>query len=239
MARERDAERIAWRAGEEHAWRSRRPHGRKESTMPAEATHISDPVADPALLPYWLILGSVMLLGRPEHVREARKFVARTIGADHPRADTALLLTSELVTNAVTHSKSGLPGGTIELVVAAQAAGLLISVADNGSDATVPTVGNDPGAENGNGLRLVESLADAWGYLRDPARTAVWFRLRTHEWQPHGLDAALLLGCLPHRRTLVCGPPGPLHQRRPAPALRASGDVTPASHGLMRPHACP
>lgn len=178
--------------------------------MPAEATHISDAAADPVLRPYWLILGSLMLLGRAEYVREARQFVARTIGADHPRADTALLLTSELVTNAVTHSKSRLPGGTIELVVAARAAGLLISVTDNGSDATVPTIGNKPGGEEGNGLLLVESLADAWGYLRDPARTVVWFRLCTHEWQPHGLDAALLLGCLPHRRMLAIGPPGPL-----------------------------
>ncbi len=190
--------------------------------MPAEATHVSDPAADPALLPYWLILGSLMLLGRPEYVREARRFVARTIGADHPRADTALLLTSELVTNAVTHSKSRLPGGTIELVVAARTAGLLISVTDNGSDATVPTTGINPGGENGNGLLLVESLADAWGYLRDPARTVVWFRLCTHELRPHGLDAALLLGCLPHRRKLVCGPPGSLHPVRPGLALQAS-----------------
>jgi anti-sigma regulatory factor (Ser/Thr protein kinase) len=183
--------------------------------MPAEATHISDPAADPALLPHWLILGSLMLLGRPEYVREARKFVARTIGPDHPRADTALLLTSELVTNAVAHSKSRLPGGTIEVVVAARAAGLLIFVTDNGSDTTVPTIGNDPGGESGNGLLLVERLADAWGYLRDPARTVVWFRLCTNEWQPHGLEAALLPGWVPPWRTIACGFPGPLQRARP------------------------
>src|SRR5215472_9397065 len=215
MVRERGAERITRRAGA-HAWRSRRPTGRKETLMPAEVTHTSDPAADPALLPYWLVLGSLMLHGRPEYVREARKFVARTIGADHPRADTAVLLTSELVTNAVTHSKSRLPGGTIELLVAAKAAGLLICVTDNGSDATVPAIGNNPGGENGNGLVLVENLADAWGYLRDPVRTVVWFRLCTHVSQPHGLEAALLLGCLPPRRTLASGLPGLLHGARPA-----------------------
>jgi hypothetical protein len=32
------------------------------------------------------------------------------------------------------HSGSGLPGGTVELIVAAKAASLLISVIDNGSD---------------------------------------------------------------------------------------------------------
>src|SRR5690242_9890192 len=109
----RGAERIAWcPGGGASAWRSWRPDGRKEQAMPAEATHISDAAAEPALLPHWLILGRVLLPGRPEYVREARKFVARAIGADHPRADAALLLTSELVTNAVTHSRSGLPGGT-------------------------------------------------------------------------------------------------------------------------------
>lgn len=191
--------------------------------MPAEATRISDPATDPALLPHWLILGSITLLGRPEYVREARRFIVRTIGADHPRADAALLLTSELVTNAVMHSKSRLPGGTIGLVVAARTAGLLICVTDNGSDDTVPTARGNPDGEDGehgeggNGLLLVESLADAWGYLRDPASTVVWLTLCTHEWRPHGLEAALLLDCLRPRRTMACGLAGPLHW--PPPAL--------------------
>src|SRR5262249_52467601 len=155
-------------------------HAQEGVTMPAEATRASNAAADPALLPHWLILGSVTLLGRPEHVRAARQFVARTIGHDHPKADAAMLLTSELVTNAVTHSRSRLPGGTIELVVTANSAGLLISVTDNGSDSKVPTIGVSPGGENGNGLLLVESLADIWGYLHDSTRTMVWFRLCTH-----------------------------------------------------------
>jgi anti-sigma regulatory factor (Ser/Thr protein kinase) len=177
----------------------------KGVTMPAEATRTSDPAADPALLPHWLIQGSVTLLGRPEHVRAARLFVTRTIGHDHPRADAAILLTSELVTNAVTHSRSRLPGGTIELVVATKSSGLLISVTDNGSDAKVPTIGVSQDGANGNGLLLVESLADIWGYLHDSARTVVWFRLCTHEAQRYGTDPALLPGCLPPRRSLACG----------------------------------
>jgi hypothetical protein len=32
-------------------------------------------------------------------------------------------------------------------------------------------------ATNGRGLFLVQSLADEWGYLRDPCGTTVWFRL--------------------------------------------------------------
>jgi anti-sigma regulatory factor (Ser/Thr protein kinase) len=185
--------------------------------MPAEATRTSDPAADPALVPHWLILGSVTLVGRPEYVRAARQFVTRTIGDDHPKADAAVLLTSELVTNAVTHSRSRLPGGTIELVVATKSSGLLISVTDNGSDSQVPAIGVRPGGENGHGLLLVEKLADVWGYLQDSARTVVWFRLCTHQAPRRGTDAGLLPGCLPPRRSLACGVRDSFHITRPEP----------------------
>jgi anti-sigma regulatory factor (Ser/Thr protein kinase) len=145
--------------------------------MPAETVRASTPIADPALLVYWVILGRITLPGRPEHVGEARRFVARAIGDAHAHLDTALLLTSELTTNAITHSRSGLPGGTLELIVAAKAASLLVSVIDNGSDAGLPQAGNSPGEESGNGLVLVESLSDDWGFATKAGRTAVWFRL--------------------------------------------------------------
>jgi anti-sigma regulatory factor (Ser/Thr protein kinase) len=144
--------------------------------MPAE-TRASAPIADPALLFYWVILGRITLPGLPEQVREARHFVARAIGDGHAQADTALLLTSELVTNAVRHSRSGLPGGTVELIVAAKAASLLISVIDSGSDVARPQNGTNPGGESGNGLLLVESLSDDWGFASHGGRTVVWFQL--------------------------------------------------------------
>lgn len=145
--------------------------------MPAETARVSVPIADPPLLIYWVILGRITLQGVPENVRQARQFVARAVGDGHAQADTALLLTSELVTNAVRHSRSGLPGGTVEVIVAAKAASLLVSVIDNGSDGTLPRKGNDPGGENGNGLLLVESLSLDWGFASHAGRTVVWFRL--------------------------------------------------------------
>ena len=145
--------------------------------MPAEATRASDPATDPALLTHWLTLGSVTLPGQPQQVSVARRFVAGAIGAGHPQADTALLLTSELVTNAVTHSRSRLPGGTVDVVVATRPSGLLISVTDDGSADQVPVVSSRPGAENGNGLLLVTRLANIWGHSRAAGRTTVWFRL--------------------------------------------------------------
>jgi anti-sigma regulatory factor (Ser/Thr protein kinase) len=148
--------------------------------MPAETARASALIADPALLIYWVILGRTTLPGLPENVRDARQFVVQAIGARHPQADTATLLTSELVTNALKHSRSGLPGGTVELIVAAKAASLLISVIDNGSDLGLPRAGNSPGEESGNGLLLVESLAEDWGFASETGRTVVWFRLALH-----------------------------------------------------------
>lgn len=146
--------------------------------MPAKLTYVSDPVADPALLPHWLTLGRLTLPGQPEHVRQARHFVAGTIGRHHRQHDTALLLTSELVTNAVDHSKSGRPGGTLDLVISATCAALLISVTDQGPVAGLPAVSGPPGGTSGNGLVLVDSLSDGWGYRHHGGRTTVWFRLR-------------------------------------------------------------
>ena len=65
------------------------------------------------------VLGSLTIPGRPEQVATARAFVSRTlssyqVGADN---DAATLLTSEIVTNAVQHTKSGVDGGTVTIVV--------------------------------------------------------------------------------------------------------------------------
>jgi anti-sigma regulatory factor (Ser/Thr protein kinase) len=146
--------------------------------MRARLTYLSDPVADPALLPHWLTLGRRTLPGLPLSVRQARRFVADTIGENHRQCDTAMLLTSELVTNAILHSRSGRPGGTLELVVSATCSALLVSVIDRGSPTGLPAIGTPPGGTSGNGLVLVDSLSDGWGYCRDSGRTAVWFRLR-------------------------------------------------------------
>jgi len=146
--------------------------------MPASVTvHVREPVADPALLTHWQLRGSLTVPGEPRYVRSARTFVAKTIGARHPRADEALLLTSEFVTNAVTHSRSRLSGGTVKVVVAAKALALLISVADDGSDATVPEIRRLEYGEHGNGLLLADAIADFWGFEHHSSRTIVWFKL--------------------------------------------------------------
>jgi anti-sigma regulatory factor (Ser/Thr protein kinase) len=128
------------------------------------------------------ILGSLTIPGRAEHVSEARAFVAKFLGEDHPSAEVAVLLASEVVTNAVLHSDSRCTGGTVRVVVVDSANGILVKVADDGSRRSAPVVKADIHSAEGRGLFLVQQLAAAWGYLQDEAGRTVWFRL----------DAALL-----------------------------------------------
>jgi anti-sigma regulatory factor (Ser/Thr protein kinase) len=123
------------------------------------------------------VLGRLTVPGRPEYVHETRTFVAKALGDLHPSLDDAVLLTSELVTNAVTHTGSRAPGGTVTVVVAESSGGVRIEVADGGSDLCTPVVRGEVYAADGHGLQLVQNLSDQWGYLRDEAGTTVWFWL--------------------------------------------------------------
>ncbi len=127
-----------------------------------------------------MILDSVTIPGKPAAVASARAFITRLLAAaeDLPPVDSdaATLLTSELVTNAIRHSDSGAPGGTVTVVVVGLPDGVLVEVIDDGS-ADTPVVKSDLFAPDGHGLFLVQELAAQWGYARDQAGTTVWFRL--------------------------------------------------------------
>jgi anti-sigma regulatory factor (Ser/Thr protein kinase) len=119
-------------------------------------------------------LASLTIPGRPEYVGAARSFVAGALGGGSG-ADVAVLLVSETVTNAVVHSDSRHPGGTVTITVVGMDGGVRIDVADNGSALTIPVVKGDGCVTGGHGLFLVQSLADQWGYVRDDTGTTVWF----------------------------------------------------------------
>jgi anti-sigma regulatory factor (Ser/Thr protein kinase) len=125
-----------------------------------------------------MVLGSLTIPGRPEQVSLARAFVARTLRTNQTGADddAATLLTSEIVTNAIQHTKSGVDGGTVTVVVIGVSRGVLVEIIDDGSAGT-PVVKGDLYAAEGHGLFLVQHLASQWGYLRDAAGTTVWFHL--------------------------------------------------------------
>jgi len=81
------------------------------------------------------VLGSLTIPGRPEQVAAARAFVARTLSSHQIGADTdaATLLTSEIVTNAIQHTKSGVDDGSVTIVVIRVPHGVLVEVIDDGA----------------------------------------------------------------------------------------------------------
>lgn len=126
------------------------------------------------------LIGSVELVGKPASVREARRYVREVLGGGFDRIDDAELLVSELVTNAVRHSRSG-NGGRVTLTVAEPVTVVRFAVIDEGAE-SVP-VARDEALEGtlddgGRGLALVEMVADGWGTHDGPAGRRVWFELR-------------------------------------------------------------
>jgi|CZLB01.1.fsa_nt_gi anti-sigma regulatory factor (Ser/Thr protein kinase) len=144
-----------------------RSAGREAPSAPAERAAPAEPPGP----------NSLTISGIPKNVARARAFVAEVLGPDHPCADVAVLLCSELVTNAVLHSDSRRPGGTVTIAVADLMDSVEVKVIDEGSASSIPVVKADTLAADGHGLFLVENLAERWGYESDDAGTAVWFLL--------------------------------------------------------------
>ncbi len=92
-----------------------------------------------------------------------------------PVIDEALLVASELVTNAVMHSGCA-PGETITLEAAYDAGRVRIAVHDPGHSGGVPAMPAQPPATGGLGLRLVSKVACHWGVDQRPGRL-VWAEL--------------------------------------------------------------
>jgi anti-sigma regulatory factor (Ser/Thr protein kinase) len=107
----------------------------------------TEAMEDPAALAEAAVLGTIAIPGRGEQVRVARAFVAgvlRELAApDAAVLDNATLLTSELVTNAIRHSRSGESGGSVGLVVLAVTGGIRVEVTDSGSAGGSPVVQDD------------------------------------------------------------------------------------------------
>ncbi|MCL9794260.1 ATP-binding protein [Frankia sp. AgKG'84/4] len=85
--------------------------------------------------------------------------------------DTAVLLTSETLTNAIVH------GGTAaHLVVRTSAGGVRVEVTDGSRRPPVDTPA-DTDATHGRGVGLINSLATRWGVRRHPPGKTVWFEV--------------------------------------------------------------
>ena len=103
----------------------------------------------------------------------ARRFVERTL-TDCPDEcrDAAVLVTSELVTNAVLHGRT-----TVQLEVVTARDRVLVAVTDGGSR-RLERRPPDDSREGGRGLVVVESVADRVGTIDHGTGKTVWALLR-------------------------------------------------------------
>jgi anti-sigma regulatory factor (Ser/Thr protein kinase) len=103
--------------------------------------------------------------------RVVRAVLAEVVSED--MSQTAELLVSELVTNAITHGT-----GTVTVSIDCTDDTLAVTVSDD--DPAVPELQPEClMAVGGRGLRMIESLASAWGVTprEDGPGKDVWFRL--------------------------------------------------------------
>jgi anti-sigma regulatory factor (Ser/Thr protein kinase) len=116
----------------------------------------------------------ISLAAGPVAAAEARRQVRAAIYAWDVPVDpsVAVLLTSELVTNAITHEA----GETIMVVITCACGQFRVDVHDTSWFVPVP-VDAPADAETGRGLMLVASLSTDWGFYPTPAGKAVYFTL--------------------------------------------------------------
>ena len=115
-------------------------------------------------------------IGLPAHLSaagQARQFLREVLPgwSLNGLVDSAQLLTTELVTNAVIHARSPV-GVTLKLAEGR----LRVEVADRGPGALIMRQPVD-GDMHGRGLRLIEALSSAWGTSSDEQGKLVWFEL--------------------------------------------------------------
>jgi serine/threonine-protein kinase RsbW len=123
--------------------------------------------------------------GTSGSARAARVWVVSLLPTGSPAADDITLMTSELVTNALRYSRSGLPRGSVTVSLTISAGQVCVDVIDQGPppELAEPVINADLGeAHLGVGLVIVRELADAFG-VEGPHR---WFTLN--------LDAVVMPG---------------------------------------------
>jgi anti-sigma regulatory factor (Ser/Thr protein kinase) len=94
----------------------------------------------------------------PQNVRHARRMTRTALAAwgAHDLIDSAEMLVSELVTNALLYGR-----GPVDLTLALTGRNLRIAVTDEGTSLPTPREADDD-AQSGRGLAIVEMLADSW-----------------------------------------------------------------------------
>ena len=117
---------------------------------------------------------TLVLAPDPAAVRRARAFVqtcCRSAGIHDEARETAVLLTSETVTNAFTHGRS-----EARLSVTIGLGRICVEVGDDNSRHP-RRAAQDADALDGRGLTILDMLAAGWGVRDDTYGKIVWFEI--------------------------------------------------------------
>jgi GAF domain-containing protein/anti-sigma regulatory factor (Ser/Thr protein kinase) len=200
------------------------------------------------------LVASAAYLPEPAAVAAARKFVRNTLcswldtapgaEADGGLVDDAVLLTSELVTNAVVHA-----GTQVQVTCKLAAGAVEVVVRDSHPARMVPGPAPDDTVPaertGGRGLLLPSALAAAWGVSYGTDAKAVWFRMGLPgapggasgaEADPGALEAVVpagpwnVTGGAPEGASPASAPAGPV-PAGPVSASPGSASPWPASTG--------
>ncbi|MFJ2028394.1 ATP-binding protein [Streptosporangium sp. NPDC087985] len=149
-----------------------------------------------ATTPRWAtlrLLGHAEFPATPTAVATARQWIRDLLTGrtSAPTLDDAILLLSEIMTNAVIHSDSGrTPNGSVMICIGTDigtgadgnTGKLHLEVIDDGSATNIPFIrAADTDSDGGRGLLLVDLIATDWGTHHDhETGNAVWFHLTDH-----------------------------------------------------------
>ena len=98
------------------------------------------------------------------------------------QAADLVLMTSELVSNAVKHSPPE-PDGVHRLLFELDQTSIRVGVTDGGRHLDAEEVGFETNADRRLGLYIVDARADAWGFSLDGVK-GVWFKVDREQGGP-------------------------------------------------------
>jgi len=123
--------------------------------------------------------------GVPGQVSVARRWLAQMIDG-FAAAEDVLLACSELSTNAIMHSDSGLPGGKFTVRLAIRQDIVRVEVLDQGGlwaggSRMYGLEGErtEDASQCGRGLTIVAAITDAWGISGDHQGRTTWCEIRS------------------------------------------------------------
>lgn len=121
--------------------------------------------------------------GTAAQVRSARRFVESLLDGS-PFRDDAITIVSELVTNAILHTRSGQPGGLVIVQVTRWFLGVRTAVTDQGSPDCPVIRDSNPCSqpelpESGTGLYLVGHLAERLDWHEEASGRTIYAMLGT------------------------------------------------------------